>query len=143
MRFVVCLIALACAFPAQADPSLASDRGMEGFITAERLPVPEDEVLALGHATFAETCQNCHGGNRATGAPKVTALRAWGPRIDQGVGVLFDHALNGFIGPKYTEMPARGANPDLTDAEVQAAVLFMIWVSGGADVAETYIETEN
>lgn len=134
---------LACALPAQADPSLASDRGLKGFITADRLPVPGDAALSLGHAIYAETCQNCHGGNKATGAPKVTSLRAWEPRIEQGLDVLIGHALNGFIGPKYTEMPARGANPDLTDEEVAAAVLFMVWLSGGAAQAETYIDTLN
>ena len=118
---------------------MATDRGLKGFITADRLAAPEDTVLALGYATYGATCQNCHGGNRATGAPKVTATRAWAPRIEKGMDVLIDHALNGFIGPKYTQMPARGANPDLTDGEVAAAVAFMVWISGGADVAENYI----
>lgn len=116
---------------------------MEGFITADRLPKPEGEQLAIGYATFADTCQNCHGGNKATGAPKVTSLRAWHARIGQGIDVLMDHALNGFVGPKYTEMPARGANPDLTDEEVAAAVLYMVWISGGSGVVETYLETQN
>lgn len=137
------LLGFVCAMPAQADPSLASDRGMDGFITADRLPEPEDPVLALGYATFAETCQNCHGGNRATGAPKVTSLRNWAPRIEQGMDVLIDHATNGFIGPKYTEMPARGANPDLTDEEVAAAVAFMVWTSGGAEMIEAYLNSQD
>lgn len=135
-----CLVGLACATPVQADPALASERGLKGFITADRLPVPDQARLALGHATYADTCQNCHGGNKATGAPKVTSLRAWEPRLAKGLDVLIDHALNGFIGPKYTEMPPRGANPDLTDAEVAAAVLFMAWLSGGAALVDDHIE---
>ena len=139
--WAACVVGFACAIPAQADPTLASERGLDGFITFEDLPVPADPVLALGHATFGETCQNCHGGNKATGAPKVTSTKAWSPRFDKGMDVLIDHALNGFIGPKYTQMPARGANPNLTDEEVAAAALFMVWISGGAEIAETYINS--
>ena len=135
------LIGIVCAMPAQADPSLATKQGLDGFVTADRLPVPADNVLALGHAVYADTCQNCYGGNRATGAPKVTSLRAWQPRIQKGFDILIQHALTGFVGPKYTQMPARGANPDLTNAEVAAAVLFMVWLSGGAAQAEMYIKT--
>ena len=143
MRSVAVLgLGLVCALPAQADPTLASEAGLDGFITFDRLPVPEHPVLATGHSIFGDTCQNCHGGNKATGAPKVTSTKAWAPRIDQGMDVLIDHALNGFVGPTYTQMPARGANPDLTDAEVTAAVAFMVWSSGGAEMVQTYLETE-
>lgn len=137
--WATCVAGFVCAAPAQADPTLASKWGMDGFVRADRLEVPADPALALGHATYADTCVNCHGGNKATGAPKVTSTKAWSPRIAQGMDVLIDHALNGFVGPKYTQMPARGANPDLTDEEVAAAVLFMVWISGGAEIAETYI----
>ena len=142
MRFwAACAFGFVCASVAQADPTLASEQGLDGFITSDELPVPSHPVLAEGYRIFGATCQNCHGGNKATGAPKITSTKAWGPRIDQGMGVLIDHALNGFVGPKYTQMPARGANPDLTDAEVTAAVAFMVWMSGGAETAETFIST--
>jgi len=140
-RWAACVAACVCAGHALADPSIATEQGMDGFITADLLPVPEDPVLAEGYAVFGDTCQNCHGGNKATGAPKVTSTKAWLPRLDQGMGTLIDHALNGFVGPKYTQMPARGANPDLSDEEVVAAVLFMVWMSGGAEIAETFINT--
>ena len=114
--------------------------GLDGFVAVERLPTPDDPVLTLGRAVWGDSCQNCHGGNKATGAPKVTSTKAWGPRIEQGMDVLIDHALTGFVGPRYTEMPPRGANPDLTDREVAAAVAFMVWASGGGDAAETYLK---
>jgi cytochrome c5 len=56
------------------------------------------------------------------------------------MAVLVDHAINGFVGPRYTQMPSRGANPDLTDEQVSAAVAFMVWASGGADVALEYTQ---
>ncbi len=131
-----------CAVQAQAEATIVSERGLDGFVAVERLPIPEEPVLQEGRSVWGDTCQNCHGGNKATGAPKVTSTKAWAPRVEKGLEVLIDHALNGFIGPKYTQMPARGANPDLTDAEVAAAVLFMVWASGGAETAQEFIKNK-
>ena len=142
-RFVtLSVIALsACAGVVQADSDVASKRGLEGFIAVDRLPIPDDPVLQSGRLIWGDNCSNCHGGNRATGAPKITSTLAWAPRIEKGMAVLIDHALTGFVGPKYTQMPARGANPDLTDAEVTAAVGFMVWSSGGADTVQDFLTT--
>ena len=95
-----------------------------------------------GGAVWEDTCQNCHGGNKLTGAPKITSTDAWAPRIAQGLDVLFGHAIEGFIGPKYAEMPARGGNSDLTDDEVRAAVAFMIWASGGSELASEWATSQ-
>lgn len=124
-------------------PALACAEPLEGFVTRDRLPDPDSVALMEGGAVWEGTCQNCHGGNKLTGAPKITDTGDWAPRIEQGVDVLFDHAINGFIGPKYKEMPSRGGNADLTDADVKAAVAFMIWASGGADMAVKWAETQD
>jgi cytochrome c5 len=128
-----------CATLAQADSTEVPQSVLDGFVTFERLPEPSDPYLAQGRMVYGDTCQNCHGGNKATGAPKVTSTKAWARRIEQDMDVLIAHAINGFVGPKYTQMPARGANPDLTDDEVASAVVFMVWISGGAEMAQTYI----
>lgn len=135
-----CTTCLVCASLAQAEATIATEAGLDGFVTFERLPEPADPFLAQGRMVFGDTCQNCHGGNKATGAPKVTSTKAWAQRIDQDMDVLIAHAMNGFVGPKYTQMPARGANPDLSDEDVAAAVAFMVWISGGVEMAETYIK---
>ncbi len=114
---------------------------LDGFVTVERLPEPPSLVLVEGRTIWGGNCQNCHGGNRLTGAPKITSETAWAPRLEKGIDVLVDHAISGFIGPKYTQMPARGGNPDLADAEVAAAVAFMVWASGGPDAALTFADT--
>lgn len=136
-------LTLACA-PGltTADPApegVISEKGLKGFVKVDRLPVPADPVLAQGREIWGAVCFKCHGGNRAVGAPKITSSKDWGDRIDQGVDVLFAHAIEGFMGPKFTPMPARGGRASLTDAEVQAAVLFMIWASGGAETANAYL----
>ncbi len=126
----------ASALPAEGT---VSERGLEGFVSVDRLGVPQDQVLRAGRQVWGDNCSNCHGGNKATGAPKITSLRAWRPRIEKGMAVLTDHALNGFVGPTYTEMPARGANPNLSDEEVISAVAFMVWSSGGAGLVQDYL----
>lgn len=121
---------------AQAEPTLddvLSAKGLSGFVTLDRLPMPDHPVLQTGRLVWEDTCMGCHGGNKATGAPKITATKKWQPRIAKGLPTLIDHATNGFVGKTYAEMPPRGANPDLSDSDVAAAVTFMVWASGGAD----------
>ncbi len=139
MRRSFAIALAACAMAAQAELFVASERGLDGFVSIERLPVPADPFLQAGRKVWGDNCSNCHGGNKATGAPKITSTRAWGPRVEKGIGVLIEHALTGFVGPKYTEMPARGANPELTDREVAQAVAFMVWSSGGAVSVQAYL----
>jgi cytochrome c5 len=71
------------------------------------------------------TCQVCHT-EPASGAPQVGDKAAWAPRVAKGKEALYRSALGGFSGPKGTEMPARGGNPSLSDAQVKAAVDYMI-----------------
>ncbi|MBO9463698.1 cytochrome c5 family protein [Tropicibacter sp. R15_0] len=121
---------------AQSEPTLEgvlSAKGLSGFVTLDRLPMPDHPVLQTGRLVWEDTCMGCHGGNKATGAPKITATKKWQPRIAKGLPTLIDHATNGFVGKTYAEMPPRGANPDLSDSDVAAAVTFMVWASGGAD----------
>ena len=137
---VVCVTCFGGA-PASAETGVASPNGLDGIVMVDQLPIPENDLLALGREVWGGTCQNCHGGNKYTGAPKVTSTKAWDERIDQGMDVLVDHAINGFVGPKYMEMPARGGNAGLTDEQVKLAVAFIVWVSGGESEAIEFIET--
>ncbi|MGZ3181244.1 MAG: c-type cytochrome [Telluria sp.] len=75
---------------------------------------------SVGEKVFTATCASCHGAG-VLGAPKLADKTAWGPRIKQGKDTLYSHALNGF-----KMMPARGGNPALKDAEVKAAIDYMV-----------------
>nr|WP_246462432.1 c-type cytochrome [Pelagicoccus albus] len=88
----------------------------------------EDPDLAAGQKTWSQTCTTCHL-TGLTGAPKIGDKTAWAPRIAKGLDTLYDHALNGFIGPDYTEMPPKGGFSELSDNEVKQAVRFMTQVS--------------
>jgi cytochrome c5 len=73
-----------------------------------------------GEQTYKMTCFACHG-TGAAGAPKMGDKAAWAPRIKQGMATLDEHAIKGF-----KAMPAKGGRSDLSDADVKAAVAYMV-----------------
>ncbi|MDB5924455.1 MAG: cytochrome c5 family protein [Betaproteobacteria bacterium] len=75
---------------------------------------------ARGKAVFDQTCAVCHGAGIA-GAPKAGDKEAWAPRLKQGIDTLHQSALHG-----KGAMPAKGGNTSLSDADVQAAVDYMV-----------------
>jgi cytochrome c5 len=62
----------------------------------------------------------CHGAGIA-GAPKVGDKAAWAPRIKAGLDALHASALKG-----KGAMPPKGGNPALPDADIAAAVDYMV-----------------
>jgi c(7)-type cytochrome triheme protein len=76
--------------------------------------------LPNGKAIFDANCTACHSTGVA-GAPKIGDAAAWGPRVKNGPAALYASALKG-----KNAMPAKGGNPNLSDAEVQAAVNYII-----------------
>ncbi|VAW35905.1 hypothetical protein MNBD_GAMMA01-292, partial [hydrothermal vent metagenome] len=68
-------------------------------------------------------CFACHG-TGAAGAPKLEAA-AWTGRLEKGTDALVANAIKGFQG-NTGFMPAKGGRPDLSDAQVRAAVEFML-----------------
>jgi len=113
-----------------------ADKATDAASVTERIkPVAQVEVAqggsTTGGAINAEqivntSCAACHG-TGALNSPKIGDKSAWGPRIAKGYKTLVDHAINGF-----NMMPARGGNPDLTDAEIAHAVAFMANKSGAS-----------
>ena len=87
-------------------------------------------LLAAGNAVAAATpeqaykatCSVCHDAGVA-GAPKLGDKAAWAPRIKLGKDALYKSALQGKAG---TAMVAKGGNASLSDADVKAAVDFMM-----------------
>ena len=50
---------------------------------------------------------------------------AWTDRIAAGNEIMYANAINGFVGSSGV-MPGKGGNPNLSDAEVKAAVDHMV-----------------
>jgi cytochrome c5 len=90
--------------------------------TAEE-PPPVAAVLS-GPQVYNAACLACHGAGIG-GAPILGDAAAWGPRIEQGIDVLKDHAINGYTGA-VGFMPAKGGRVDLSDEEVAVAVDYMV-----------------
>ena len=76
-----------------------------------------------GKKAYDTACIACHGAG-IVGAPKFGDKSAWSARVDQGVAVMYEHAIKGFQG-KAGVMPPKGGST-LPDAEVKAAVDYMV-----------------
>jgi len=72
-----------------------------------------------GEQVYQTVCKTCHEAGLA-GAPKFGDKAAWAPRIKTGVDALYSSAIKG-----KNAMPPKGGNADLTDAELQRAVVYM------------------
>lgn len=73
-----------------------------------------------GKAVYGGACQACHTAGLA-GAPKLGDKAAWAPRLGGGVAALTASAIKG-----KNAMPAKGGNPSLSDADIKAAVEYMV-----------------
>ena len=107
----------------EAGPAMSEDA------VAERLKPVGNVVLAEASSTTGvrsaeqvvnTVCQTCHAAG-LVGAPKIGDKAAWQSRLAQGVSTLHAHAIKGI-----RAMPAKGGNPSLSDAEVSAAVDYML-----------------
>lgn len=86
---------------------------------------------ADGKAVFDKLCMACHAANSSIPfAPKVTNKDDWAKRIAQGKATLVKHAIEGYTGPDGGMMPPKGGGVDLTDAQIEAAVVYMANQSG-------------
>jgi len=75
---------------------------------------------AKGKTVYDASCVACHGAGIA-GAPKTGDKAAWAPRLKQGVATLYESSLKG-----KGAMPPKGGNLALSDADVKAAVDFLV-----------------
>jgi cytochrome c5 len=81
---------------------------------------PGEVNADTGKHIYEAKCSVCHTSG-AAGAPKLGDAGAWAPRIGQGMAVVMQHAING-----YNSMPAKGTCMDCSDAEIKAAVDYLI-----------------
>jgi cytochrome c5 len=104
--------------------------GEIAFAAAQTPPAPAQGAPAAatpvrdGQQVYQASCVACHDAGIA-GAPKTGDKGQWTKRIAKGVGTLYASAVNGVQGSAGV-MPPKGGNPALSDAEVKAAVDYMV-----------------
>ena len=89
-------------------------------VEMQKAVVKSDGKPRSGEAIYNTVCTACHATGVA-GAPKTGDKAAWAPRIATGSAALLKSATDG-----KNAMPARGGAADLTDAELKAAVDYLV-----------------
>jgi len=75
---------------------------------------------ADGKSVYGKVCIACHQAGVA-GAPKFGDKAAWAPRIATGIDTLYASVLKG-----KGAMPPKGGQPAVPDADIKAAVDYMV-----------------
>ena len=104
--------------PASAGAVSPVNAGAGGTLTAAapaKAGAPAD-----GKTVYQAVCTVCHGAGIA-GAPKTGDKAAWKARIAQGKAALYNSALKG-----KNAMPAKGGAMSTPDADIKAAVDYLI-----------------
>ena len=86
---------------------------------------------ATGEETYKSKCSLCHDSG-ATAAPRIDDPSAWALRLANGREPVYQTALKGKPG---TAMLPKAGFPELSDADVRAAVDFMLLRTGYSDVS--------
>ena len=89
-----------------------------------KIAVAASMPVRAGQEVYQTGCVACHGAGIA-GAPKLGDKGQWAMRIAKGLDTLYTSSVNGVQGSTGV-MPAKGGNPALSDAEVRAAVDYMV-----------------
>ena len=77
-------------------------------------------AAADGKGVYDKVCFACHQQSVA-GSPKLGDKAAWAPRLQTGTGAMVQSVIKG-----KGAMPPKAGNPALGDAEIRAAVEFMV-----------------
>ena len=105
--------------PYAAELALVGTRGSVGAQVAAPVQSAAGDA-GKGKPVYDSACAACHAAGVA-GAPKFGDKAAWAARIKSGMDTLYASALKG-----KGAMPPKGGNPGLGDAEVKAAVDYMV-----------------
>lgn len=89
-------------------------------VEMQKAIVKSDGKPRDGLTVYNTVCKACHEGGIA-GAPKTGDKSAWSTRLASGNAALLKSATNG-----KNAMPARGGAMDLSDAELKAAVDYLV-----------------
>jgi cytochrome c5 len=98
----------------------AAPAQQQAAASAQEQAAPQKAAAADGKAVYDKVCFACHQVSVAN-SPKLGDKDAWAPRLKQGPDALVQSVVKG-----KGAMPPKAGNPALTDAEIRAAVDFMV-----------------
>ena len=105
---------------AHAADYMANQSGVKFKQAAVRPAAAATVKTSTGKTVFESNCAVCHVPGAAN-APKFGDKAAWNPRIKSSVENLYKSAING-----KNAMPPKGGNATLGDADVKAAVDYIV-----------------
>ena len=140
---IVIIMMLASYVAGGTRSGAGSDALTSHSIDARLAPVAGFEIVnanaprevATGDAVYKQVCAACHDAGVA-GAPKFGDAGAWGALIAKGVQELYNSAIHG-----KGAMPPKGGATQLSDFEIQRAVVYMA-NEGGAKFEEPQAPAE-
>lgn len=88
-----------------------------GTLAAGLIIVASAAAAADGQAIYDQNCAACH----KMMSPKTGDKAAWKPLIAQGIDSLTTNTIKG-----KGMMPPKGGHPNLSDADIKAAVQYMV-----------------
>ena len=108
-----------------SQPAVAPASAPATVATAAAAPGAKSVAAAKsdagkGKSVYDATCNVCHAAGVA-GAPRTGDKAAWAPRMKAGVSALYASSIKG-----KNAMPPKGGNLALSDADVSAAVDYMV-----------------
>jgi cytochrome c5 len=107
--------------PAKPAPAQQQAQAPVAEVKPEPKPAaPAKPPAAQGEAIYDKVCFACHAQSIA-GSPPLGDKVAWAPRLKQGTDALVQSVIKG-----KGAMPPKAGNPALSDAEIRAAVDFMV-----------------
>ncbi|MBI2295338.1 MAG: cytochrome c5 family protein [Betaproteobacteria bacterium] len=107
--------------PTQPKPEPAAPATVAAAALAVPAAAPsKGGDAAKGKAVYEAVCAVCHLAGVA-GAPKAGDRAAWAPRLKAGTDALYASSLKG-----KNAMPPKGGNLSLADADVKAAVDYLV-----------------
>lgn len=108
------------ATPAAAAPAAQAAASAPAPAGAASVAKADATSGADGKAVYNRVCVACHQAGVA-GAPKLGDQAAWAPRLAAGTDALYTSVLKG-----KGAMPPKGGQPSVPDADIKAAVDYMI-----------------
>ncbi len=107
--------------PSQPKPAAAAPVAVATAPAPGATPVAAAKTdPGKGKPVYDSACVVCHAAGVA-GAPKTGDKAAWAPRMKGGMETLYTSSLKG-----KNAMPPKGGNLSLADADVKAAVDYMV-----------------